>query len=169
MAIHPLSNFLVSRFSLSPFIQSNNFQQFSTIFRDGVWQYFLNQCAENLHIVLSMSPSGQTLRNYCNNFPGLVGSTTIDWMHSWPEEALYSVANMFLSNEKTIPIPMAYRPQIVDHLVHVHQSLNRYSMRFLQYLNRAVYVTPSHYLDYLASYIKLLGNFFLLLFREFLV
>jgi len=39
--------------------------------RESIWQYFVNKCAANLHIALSMSPVGDTLRNRCRNFPGL--------------------------------------------------------------------------------------------------
>ena len=43
-----------------------------------------------------MSPSGDTLRTRCRSYPGLVNSTTIDWMFSWPEQALLAVANVVL-------------------------------------------------------------------------
>ena len=35
-----------------------------------MWQYFVNKSANNLHIVLGMSPVGDTLRTRCRNFPG---------------------------------------------------------------------------------------------------
>mmetsp|Transcript_39360 Transcript_39360/g.37804 ORF Transcript_39360/g.37804 Transcript_39360/m.37804 type:complete len:250 (+) Transcript_39360:3850-4599(+) len=56
------------------------------------WQYFVNKCRDNLHVVLAMSPAGDTLRIRCRNFPGLVSSTNIDWFFPWPEEALSAVA-----------------------------------------------------------------------------
>lgn len=108
-----------------------------------------------MHIVLTMSPSGNALRNYCNNFPGLVGNTTIDWIYPWPEEALLSVAKIFLADNKIIPT--IYVPEILDHIVYVHQSLNNYALKFQQCLKREIYVTPKHYLDYIHSYKKLLG------------
>jgi len=39
--------------------------------KESVWQYFVNKSANNLHIVLAMSPVGDTLRTRCRNFPGL--------------------------------------------------------------------------------------------------
>lgn len=45
-----------------------------------------------------MSPSGDLLRTRCRSYPGLVSSTTIDWMFPWPEQALVSVANVTLSD-----------------------------------------------------------------------
>jgi dynein heavy chain len=60
------------------------------------WQYYINRCRENLHIMLCMSPAGDTLRLRCRNFPGLVSNTSIDWFFPWPAEALEDVANYFL-------------------------------------------------------------------------
>ncbi|CAK1584360.1 unnamed protein product [Parnassius mnemosyne] len=124
--------------------------------KDSVWNYFCNKCAENLHIVLSMSPSGDILRNRCRSFPGLVNNTTIDWQFPWPKQALLAVANVFLADVKKIPDE--FRSIIVEHVVHVHLSVARYSAEFLARLRRNNYVTPKHYMDFLTSYISLLGE-----------
>jgi dynein heavy chain len=61
-----------------------------------LYNYFLEKVKDNLHIILAMSPAGDTLRIRCRNFPGLISSTSIDWFFTWPEEALVSVANYLL-------------------------------------------------------------------------
>lgn len=38
--------------------------------KESLWRYFVNKSANNLHIVLGMSPVGDTLRTWCRNFPG---------------------------------------------------------------------------------------------------
>lgn len=38
--------------------------------KESLWQYFVSKSANNLHIVLGMSPVGDTLRTRCRNFPG---------------------------------------------------------------------------------------------------
>ena len=38
--------------------------------KESVWNYFVNKSANNLHVVLGMSPVGDTLRTRCRNFPG---------------------------------------------------------------------------------------------------
>jgi dynein heavy chain len=65
--------------------------------KEQIWQYFVSKCAGNLHIVLAMSPVGDTLRTRCRNFPGLVNNASIDWFFPWPEQALYAVAGVFIS------------------------------------------------------------------------
>lgn len=63
-----------------------------------MWKYFIARCAENLHVVLCMSPQGDILRIRCRNFPGLVNNTCIDWQFPWPQQALKAVANVYLSD-----------------------------------------------------------------------
>lgn len=124
--------------------------------RDGVWKYFIDKCAQNLHVVLSMSPSGDSLRNHCRSFPGLVGNTTIDWVHPWPTQALKSVAKGYISENRKIPDGL--KDAINDHVVHVHESLRHYTQEFLTILRRRNYITPKHYLDYVTTYIRLLDE-----------
>lgn len=75
---------------------------FFTLYSDAVWSYFLRTCAENLHVVLCMSPDGDALRNRCRNFPGLIGSTYIDWVFPWPQQALAAVAQLYLSEHPLV-------------------------------------------------------------------
>lgn len=71
--------------------------------RESIWQYFVNKCANNLHIVLAMSPVGDTLRTRCRNFPGLVNNCSIDWFTAWPQQALHAVASVFLGENVSWP------------------------------------------------------------------
>lgn len=122
--------------------------------KDGVWNYFLSLCAENLHVVLSMPPSGDILRNRCRNFPGLVGSTYIDWVYPWPEQALFAVSRKFLAEHPKIP--EINRDAVIIHSVHVHQSIGYYTQQFLQRLRRKNYVTPKHFIDFIQSFLALI-------------
>lgn len=124
--------------------------------RDSIWAFFLARCASNLHVVLSMSPAGDTLRNRCRSFPGLVGSTSIDWVFPWPAQALLAVARGFLADNPVIAVE--HRDAVVNHVVHVHESLTHYSAQFLQRLRRRNYVTPKHFLDYIATYLRLVAE-----------
>lgn len=107
-------------------------------------------------MVLSMSPSGDSLRNHCRSFPGLVGNTTIDWIFPWPKQALKSVARGYILENRKIPDSL--KEAINDHVVHVHESLRYYVQEFLTILRRRNYVTPKHYLDYVTTYIRLLDD-----------
>lgn len=39
------------------------------------WNYFVQKCQDNLHVVLCMSPAGDALRKRCRSFPGMVNNT----------------------------------------------------------------------------------------------
>ncbi|CAH3028713.1 unnamed protein product, partial [Porites evermanni] len=123
--------------------------------RESIWQYFVNKCANNLHIVLAMSPVGETLRTRCRNFPGLVNNCIIDWFTAWPQQALHAVASVFLG-ENNDKIPDEYRENVVNHVVYVHQTVGVFSKTFLQKLRRVNYTTPKNYLDFINTYNKLL-------------
>lgn len=123
--------------------------------RESIWQYFVNKCADNLHIVLAMSPVGETLRTRCRNFPGLVNNCSIDWFTAWPQQALHAVASVFLG-ENNDKIPDEHRENVVNHVVYVHQTVGVFSKTFLQKLRRVNYTTPKNYLDFINTYNKLL-------------
>jgi dynein heavy chain len=121
--------------------------------KEEMWQFFIQKCADNLHIVLCMSPQGDKLRERCRSFPGLVNNTMIDWFPPWPEQALFSVANAFLKDDD---IPAEHRSSIVSHMVGVQLSVSTLSVEFLQKYRRANYVTPKNYLDYISTYNNLM-------------
>lgn len=124
------------------------------ITKDGVWQYFLQQCQDNLHVVLSMSSSGDILSKRCRSFPGLVNNTTIDWIFPWPLQALESVASVFLKDNPKIP--EMYRGSIIEHVIYVHQLAIQYTIDYSIKLRRKNYITPKHYLDFITTYLRLL-------------
>ena len=123
--------------------------------RESIWQYFVNKCANNLHVVMAMSPVGDTLRTRCRNFPGMVNNASIDWFFPWPQQALYAVASVFISPDNNL-VPEDHREAVVSHVVMVHESVGRYSKQFQQKWRRNNYVTPKHYLDFINTYLKLL-------------
>jgi len=45
-----------------------------------------------------MSPIGDAFRNRLRMFPSLINCCTIDWIQTWPADALEMVANKFLED-----------------------------------------------------------------------
>ena len=121
--------------------------------KEAKWDYFVNRCRDNLHVVLAMSPAGDTLRIRCRNFPGLVSNTSIDWFFPWPEEALAAVANYFLKEQD---LDDDLREPITNHIVQVHLSVQDYSIKYEDEYKRRNYSTPKNYLDFINSYTKML-------------
>ncbi|CAM6094963.1 unnamed protein product [Calypogeia fissa] len=117
---------------------------------------FLKQVRKNLHVILAMSPIGDTFRTRLRMFPSLVNCCTIDWFSEWPEEALKSVARNFLTATGVLSTDEVGK--IVTVCVHIHQSVEKRSKDFLQELSRHNYVTPTSYLELLNLFIKQMGE-----------
>ena len=122
--------------------------------KEAIWTYFINKCADNLHIILAMSPTGDTLRVRCRNFPGLVNNTVIDWFEGWPIQALIAVASSFLEDNQMIP--ENHMQNVINHVVFVHKTVEEASIDYLTKLRRTNFVTPKNYLDFATSYLRLL-------------
>lgn len=88
------------------------------------WGYFVGKARDNLHIVLCMSPAGETLRLRCRNFPGLISNTNVDWFYSWPEDALTAVADNFMGG---VSLSDEHKEKVTKHIVMVHLSVQEYS------------------------------------------
>ncbi|KAH0806962.1 dynein heavy chain 10, axonemal-like [Histomonas meleagridis] len=133
---------------------------------ENCWKVFIDRCRDNLHIVLCFSPSGDNLRRRCRDFPGLVNNTVIDWFDPWPNEALFEVSKYFLEqlendttnvNSNQI-IPKDIFEQVINHMVFAHQQCVKYSIEFSTIYRRYVHITPTNFLDYISTFIKLLKD-----------
>jgi len=54
-------------------------------------------------MILCFSPVGDNFRVKARKFPGLVSSTSIDYFHAWPNDALIDVAHRFISEIELEP------------------------------------------------------------------
>ena len=117
------------------------------------WNYFVSKCRENLHLILCLSPVGEAFRRRLRTFPSLVNCTTIDWFLSWPEEALRGVADSLLSETK---VEDKIKKGLVDICVDMQLRVTNLSTRFYQELRKYYYVTPTSYLELLATFKRLL-------------
>ena len=85
-----------------------------------VWEYFIDKVRSKLHIIFCMSPVGDKMRNWCRKFPALINCSVIDWVHSWPEDALRSVANRFIFSIDFGKTDPTLTNRIADHMAFVH-------------------------------------------------
>eukprot|EP01135_Chromosphaera_perkinsii_P012097 Nk52_evm35s2579 gene=Nk52_evmTU35s2579 len=124
--------------------------------RDALGRYFISRVRDNLHIVLCMSPVGDAFRERCRMFPSLVNCCTIDWLSSWPTEALLSVSQNFLESlDLGKPENNAKLAQMC---VDIHSSVNDIAEKFWEELRRKYYTTPTSYLELINFYISMLAE-----------
>lgn len=68
--------------------------------KESVWQYFVSKSANNLHIVLGMSPVGDTLRTRCRNFPGELCCSDLLDFNIIPDFILITVCTFFVRTDE---------------------------------------------------------------------
>ncbi|TSM60567.1 Dynein heavy chain 7, axonemal [Bagarius yarrelli] len=118
-----------------------------------LYNMFVERCRSQLHVVLAMSPIGDTFRGRLRRFPALINCCTIDWFQSWPDDALQAVASRFLED---IDMTDDARTGCIDMCQSFHTSTINLSTRFLRELQRHNYVTPTSYLELISTFKVLL-------------
>jgi dynein heavy chain len=122
-----------------------------------IFSQYLIRVKSNTHVVLCMSPLGEAFRNRLRKFPSIVNCCTIDWFMEWPEDALQSVANRFLSNAN-LGLTAERESSLVTFFQYAHQSIEKATADFLSRRRRYFYVTPTSYLELLSAYERVLKD-----------
>ena len=118
-----------------------------------VYSFFIGRVRTNLHLVICLSPIGESFRTRLRMFPSLVNCCTIDWFTEWPEEALRSVANFFFAK---IDLDAKIKSGVIDVCVDMQMKVVELSKRFLAQMGRHYYVTPTSYLELIKTFNNLL-------------
>jgi dynein heavy chain len=118
-----------------------------------LFNMFIQRCRDQLHIVLAMSPIGESFRNRLRKFPSLVNCCTIDWFQPWPEDALEAVAQRSFEE---IDLSAEDLKGCIETCKYFHVSTQRLSAKFLSQLDRHNYVTPTSYLELISTFKTLL-------------
>lgn len=120
-----------------------------------LFNFFVQTVREHLHIVVTMSPIGDSFRMRIRKFPALINCCTIDWLQQWPEDALLAVATKFLGE---IDMPRDERRACIEMCQYFHTSTHDLTQDFLRQLRRYNYVTPTSYLELISTFKDLLDQ-----------
>ena len=121
----------------------------------GLWRLFVQQCRANLHVVLCMSPIGDAFRTRLRQFPSLVNCCTIDWFTAWPQDALQTVAEQFLTTVENVESSAA---AIVTMCCAFQSTVSELSTEYHAELKRHNYVTPTSYLELIGAFRSMLDK-----------
>jgi dynein heavy chain, axonemal len=119
-----------------------------------VYNLFVKNARNNIHLCLAMSPIGDDFKRRLRMFPSLVNCCAIDWFLPWPQEALQSVATVFLSQVEDLPQIEGIISICVDMQTRVQELTNRYRDEMRRYY----YVTPTSYLILIKTFTSLLDT-----------
>ncbi|KAH0788142.1 Dynein heavy chain family protein [Histomonas meleagridis] len=119
------------------------------------WKFFTERVHKHLRIVFCQSPSGDIFRIRSRRFPALINNMIIDWFHSWPYDALYSVAKSFLSD---VNLDNNDPETIIEFIANTHSKVIQLSTEYLETDRRYNYATPKSYLEMISLFKTMLNN-----------
>ena len=118
------------------------------------FDFLVKKSRNNFHVILCFSPVGDAFRIRARRFPGLINCTAIDYFHAWPEQALVSVAERFVSDLENITPEI--KANLAQHMAFEHLSSGEQGKLYLQSQRRYNYVTPKSFLELIDFYKSLL-------------
>ncbi|EJT78073.1 dynein heavy chain [Gaeumannomyces tritici R3-111a-1] len=140
--------------------------------QEELYKWFTAQIVKNLHVVFTMNPPEDGLGSKAATSPALFNRCVLNWFGDWSDQALFQVGHELTQSvdldrpsfqaPDTIPIaysginlPPSHREAVVNSMVHIHHSLARFNAKLLKQQNKVTFLTPRHYLDFVAQYVKL--------------
>ncbi|CAB3253573.1 unnamed protein product [Arctia plantaginis] len=139
---------------------------------DELYKWFTGQVMRNLHVVFTMNPSSEGLKDRAATSPALFNRCVLNWFGDWSDGALFQVGKEFTqrmdldsadySPPDDFPAACheiserpAHREAVVNACVYVHQTLHRANASLAKKANRTMAITPRHYLDFIQQMVKL--------------
>lgn len=140
--------------------------------QEELYKWFTQQIVRNLHVVFTMNPPSEGLGGKAATSPALFNRCVLNWFGDWSDQALFQVGYELTqsvdldrarySTPDSIPVayrglqlPASHRDATVNAMVHVHDSLHKFNDRLLKQQNKLTFLTPRHFLDFVAQYVKL--------------
>ncbi|XP_055612109.1 dynein heavy chain, cytoplasmic isoform X2 [Uranotaenia lowii] len=139
---------------------------------DELYKWFTQQVMRNLHVVFTMNPSTDGLKDRAATSPALFNRCVLNWFGDWSDSALFQVGkeftirvdldkptwsapDFFPSACPLIPNTPAHRDAVINACVYVHQTLHKANARLAKRGGRTMAITPRHYLDFIHHFVKL--------------
>ncbi|KAL8759989.1 MAG: hypothetical protein Q9199_000365 [Rusavskia elegans] len=143
--------------------------------QEELYKWFTQQIIRNLHVVFTMNPPKDGLSSRAATSPALFNRCVLNWFGDWSDQALFQVASElthsvdldqpdFIAPDsipvafKELPLPASHRDAVVNSMVYVHQSIRRFNQRLERQQGRVTYLTPRHFLDFVAQYVRLFSE-----------
>lgn len=140
--------------------------------QEELYKWFTGQIVKNLHVVFTMNPPEDGLSSKAATSPALFNRCVLNWFGDWSDQALFQVAHELTHSvdldrtnfaaPDTIPVayrglvlPPSHREAVVNAMVYIHYSLQRFNEKLLKQQGKVTFLTPRHFLDFVAQYVKL--------------
>ncbi|KAF2103413.1 dynein heavy chain [Rhizodiscina lignyota] len=140
--------------------------------QEELYKWFTQQIVKNLHVVFTMNPPEEGLSSKAATSPALFNRCVLNWFGDWSDQALFQVGSELTQSVdldrpsysapdsvqlvyRELSLPLNHRDAVVNAMVYVHYSLQKLSVRLQKQQNKITYLTPRHFLDFVAQYVKL--------------
>ena len=140
--------------------------------QEELYKWFTQQIVRNLHVVFTMNPPQEGLSSKAATSPALFNRCVLNWMGDWSDQALFQVGyELTQSLDLDMPsftapdslpvayqdlvLPASHRDTIVNAMVYIHYSIHKINARLEKQQGALTYLTPRHYLDFVAHFVKL--------------
>ncbi|KAH9904137.1 cytoplasmic dynein heavy chain [Xylariomycetidae sp. FL2044] len=140
--------------------------------QEELYKWFTQQIVKNLHVVFTMNPPEDGLSSKAATSPALFNRCVLNWFGDWSDQALFQVADELTHSvdldkpnfaaPDSIPVayrgltlPPSHRETIVNSMVYIHYSLQHFNTRLQKQQGKVTFLTPRHFLDFVAQYVKL--------------
>lgn len=137
-----------------------------------LYKWFTGQVMRNLHVVFTMNPSSEGLKDRAATSPALFNRCVLNWFGDWSDGALFQVGreftnrvdldrpnwkapDFFPSAVTSLPTIPTHRDAVINACVYVHQTLHKANARLAKRGGRTMAITPRHYLDFINHFVKL--------------
>ncbi|OAA56942.1 dynein heavy chain [Niveomyces insectorum RCEF 264] len=140
--------------------------------QEELYKWFTAQIVKNLHVVFTMNPPEDGLSSKAATSPALFNRCVLNWFGDWSDQALFQVGHElthavdldrpnFVAPDtipvayRALPLPASHRAAVVNAMVYIHYSLQRFNAKLHKQQGRITFLTPRHFLDFVAQYVKL--------------
>lgn len=140
--------------------------------QEELYKWFTQQIVKNLHVVFTMNPPEDGLSSKAATSPALFNRCVLNWFGDWSDQAFYQVGTELTQSldldrptykapdtipvaYRDLPLPPSHRQAVVNSMVYIHHSLHRFNQKLRKQQNKITFLTPRHFLDFVAQYVKL--------------
>ena len=140
--------------------------------QEELYKWFTQQIVKNLHVVFTMNPPQGGLASKAATSPALFNRCVLNWFGDWSDQAFYQVGteltqsldldkNTFQAPSgipvayRGLQLPPTHREAVINAMVYIHYSLHAFNDKLLKQQSKLTFLTPRHFLDFVAQYQKL--------------
>ncbi|XP_039091728.1 dynein heavy chain 14, axonemal [Hyaena hyaena] len=126
--------------------------------RQALLALFQKRIHKNLHVFMTVSPTGHNFRQHCQKHSSMVTTCTVDWYERWPEEALLTAAHSVLREKVDLESREDLKENLAPACVQIHKSIKDLNTTYFQRTGQHHYVTPNSFLQFMDTFAYILRS-----------